>query len=207
MDSDSLRLILLIIGIILVAGIYLWERHKVKKDRKSARAALVEEHIAEQESAGVIDEHIHHDDEALSRHLNELETIVRKEDVSHEPVLDEQLEEENIGDEATVPEEPKEILMLSVVSKRKYFTGDAIMSAMRSVGLVAGESDIFYRYTNNEQDVLYAVASMVEPGVFPLADMSRFTTTGVTLFAQLPGPRSGKRIFEDMYEIEKNIHI
>lgn len=205
MDSDTLRIILLILGIMLVAGIYLWERQKMQRKRKSARAALVEEHVAEQQAADRMHGEYEFDDDVLSRHLEELETIVRKEEVVTEPLIDTELEEENIGNETPVPSEPEEILMLSVVSRRKYFTGDAIMSAMRSVGLNPGESDIFYRYTNDEQETLYAVASMVEPGFFPLADMSRFTTAGITLFASLPGPRPGKRIFEDMYETAEQL--
>lgn len=206
MDTDQLRLILLILGVIVVAAIYLWEKHKAKKERTSARAALVEEYMSESDASDELDDDIQHDEEALSRHLDELETIVRKEEAAlNDPVIDDILEEENIGDEATVPQEPKAILMLSVVSRRKYFTGDAIMGAMRSVGLEPGEADIFYRFTNNDQETLYGVASMLEPGYFPLTDMRRFTTAGITLFASLPGPRSGKRIFEDMYETAENL--
>lgn len=216
MDSDRLRLILLILGIVLIAVIYLWERFKTKSERKSARAALVEEHISEMQSAGQIDDEIQHDDEVLSRHLDELETIVRKTDTRSakmaEPVTDRSIvaessddeDEEELGYEASAPQEPQEILMLSVVSRRKYFTGDAIMSAMRSVDLHP-ENNIFYRFTSDEQQTLYGVASMMEPGVFPLKDMSRFTTSGITLFAKLPGPRPGKRIFNDMYETAERL--
>jgi cell division protein ZipA len=196
MDPDKLRIILLVLGILLIAGIFLWERHKGSSERKSRRAAIIAEHAEDISSTGHLDD-IQYDD-ALSRHLDELAGIVRDGN-------DDDLPDENVGDESTHPHEPEEILMMSVISRRKYFTGDAIMSAMRSVGLVAGEDNIFYRYSHDEQDRLYAVASMVEPGIFPLEDMRRFTTSGITLFGTLPGPRSGIRIFEDMHETAEKL--
>ncbi|OOY71959.1 hypothetical protein BOW19_05425 [Solemya velum gill symbiont] len=175
----------------MIAGIFLWERHKGSSERKSRRAALIAEHD-EDSSMPSHHEDIQHDD-ALSRHLDELAGIVREGNEGDQP-------DENVGDESTHPHEPEEILMMSVISRRKYFTGDAIISAMRSVGLTAGEDNIFYRCSHDEQERLYAVASMVEPGFFPLEDMRRFTTSGITLFGTLPGPRPGVRIFEDMCE-------
>jgi cell division protein ZipA len=74
------------------------------------------------------------------------------------------------------------------------------MSAMRVLNLVPGPLDVFYRYDENQENILFTVASMVEPGTFPIQDMSRFTTSGLTLFGRLPSARSGPEILEDMYE-------
>ena len=42
------------------------------------------------------------------------------------------------------------------------------------------------------------MASLVEPGVFPLDQMDSFSTPGITLFAQLPGPLDAMQTFEEM---------
>jgi cell division protein ZipA len=60
--------------------------------------------------------------------------------------------------------------------------------------------NIFHRYEHpgRKSRVLFSLASMVEPGHFPLDDMSGFSTPGVTLFAQFPGPRDSLATFSDM---------
>lgn len=52
--------------------------------------------------------------------------------------------------------------------------------------------------SDGSKEVLYGLASMVEPGVFPLKSMQEFSTPGLTLFTQLPGPGDGLMIFSDM---------
>ena len=42
------------------------------------------------------------------------------------------------------------------------------------------------------------MANLVEPGNFDLEKMADFSTPGLTLFAQLPGPLEGVRLFDEM---------
>jgi len=201
-DSGLLRILLIILGIALIASIYLWERFK----KNAARRARLHDDFSEGDAstldkAGVRDL-LDQNQEALSRYLDELESIVRKEDLNNEPSLTTttatDTEVTTAEEASTAPVEPQGILTLSVVSRRKFFSGDAIMSAMRSAGLEPGPRNIFYRYTPADKRILYGIASMVEPGVFPLKNMSRFTTSGITLFASLPGERAGEQILDDM---------
>ena len=76
---------------------------------------------------------------------------------------------------------------------------------MRSIGLKPGQMDIFYRFSEEDVSPLYGIANMVEPCNFPLADMIRFTTSGLVLFAQLPGIRAGREILEDMLETAEQL--
>lgn len=196
MDSTLLRILLIILGIALILSIYLWERMKSRRVRSKAIGDRADK---DNDFSDNKDDLLMQDQEALSRYLDELEAIVRKEESSAERKLGEEAAiEQNAQDEPEAPGEPQTILTLSVVSRRKFFSGDAIMSAMRSAGLEPGPRNIFYRYTPGEKRILYGIASMVEPGVFPLKNMSRFTTSGITLFASLPGEQSGQQILDDM---------
>ncbi len=42
------------------------------------------------------------------------------------------------------------------------------------------------------------MASLVEPGTFPVKAMDEFDTPGLALFTQLPGPGDSLAIFSDM---------
>ncbi len=98
------------------------------------------------------------------------------------------------------PDLPTKIIQLNVIPHEELFYGDDIQSASYKVGLEPGEMNVFHYYgdAQEKQQPIYSMASMVEPGTFPLDDMDSFSTPGVTLFSQLPGPKDGLTIFADM---------
>jgi cell division protein ZipA len=94
---------------------------------------------------------------------------------------------------------PDLILQINVRAKKTPFNGTAIEKAMHETGLLLSDQSIYQRLSSDgSKKVLYSVASMVEPGIFPAKDMSDFVTPGLTLFTQLPGPSDGMMIFSDM---------
>ncbi len=94
---------------------------------------------------------------------------------------------------------PDLIIQINVRAKRAPFEGPAIEKAMQETGLRLCDLAVYQRLaTDGSHKVLYNVASMVEPGVFPVKAMAGFTTPGLTLFAQLPGPGDSLMIFSDM---------
>ncbi len=96
---------------------------------------------------------------------------------------------------------PVLILQLNIVaSQAEGFAGNAILRASKEVELEYGEFNIFHRFADpaKKGHVLFSMASMVEPGSFLLKEMSSFSTPGLTLFCQLPGPKDGVAVFADM---------
>jgi FtsZ-interacting cell division protein ZipA len=191
MESSKLRFLILALGILFVAAIYLWERYK------SAHA----QHLRRKKAQRKIEyregrDSLHH---SGGNDDNPEVVVVREEqhpspaEVKQPPGDISQLEKVKIER----PAQPQEILSLSVASRRKFFTGDAIVSAMHAADLSPGPMDIYYRYNGAEQ--LFAVVSMVNPGTFP-QDMSRFRSPGLSLIATLPGSLDGEEILEAMYE-------
>lgn len=105
---------------------------------------------------------------------------------------------------------PDLILQINIVARGEPFTGEQIQAAMEQVEMRAGEHDIFHRYDNRatkgkRPKVLFSLASLVEPGHFPLKKMADFSTPGLTLFAQLPGPRDGLLIYSDMLYVAERL--
>ena len=102
----------------------------------------------------------------------------------------------------TAPDLPVKIVQINLVAKGDRFEGNDILRAAYDTGLEAGEMQIFHRYPPGKQageaPVVFSMASMVEPGIFPLDDMSEFSTPGLTLFARLPGPMDGLAVFADI---------
>ena len=103
-------------------------------------------------------------------------------------------------DQPSESEIPTMILQINVVAKDEAFEGLDIMRSVQGLNLAAGEMQIFHRRdgANHNGSVLFSMASMVEPGVFPLESMETFKTPGLSLFAQIPGPQDGLTVFSEM---------
>lgn len=93
---------------------------------------------------------------------------------------------------------PAKLLQISIVARGAFLEGEDILDAAEELGLRASRLRILHRVDPATNEVVYSVASMIEPGTFPLHDMGDFATPGVTLFLQLPCSIDGSAAFEDM---------
>lgn len=109
-------------------------------------------------------------------------------------------DDRDLQDELELENVPGMILQINVVAGKEPFTGNEIMRVTRDVDLVHGDMNIFHRFASEPgtSRVIFSMASMVEPGIFPLDRMDQFTTPGLVLFGQLPGPKDGLAAFSDM---------
>ncbi len=215
MESGLLRLILLFLGIAFLVSIYLWDRSRRNRDSIQAKPRITPEMDIvsdDQESEDTPWDLESRDSENIEQELEHLDTIVADDrelpDGSAEetsfiktnlPFVEQQELFSFSADEASPVDVPIKILQINLVAKRDGFAGPAIMEAVKASGLAVSEIKIFHRYTKDgSQKTLFNVVSMVEPGIFPIEKMEDFTTPGLMLFAQLPGPEDGLAVFSDM---------
>ena len=99
---------------------------------------------------------------------------------------------------ATAPPRQK-ILALRLVgaAASARFPGDALRAALDAEGLVFGRYHIFHRELDDQQ-LLFSVASLIEPGSFELRDMAQQEFPGVSLFAVLPGAVPGTQVLDEL---------
>ena len=208
MEPDVLRLILLAFGAIMVVSIYIWDRYKRNRWRASKTNA------AQQRKQPVFDQQPVDDDTAevvVDMHEPEPEPLVLSE---HDTVLAVDVEPEGMldlnfhtfpendyvhGDPALLDDLPTMVLQINLQSRGAAFHGEQIIKAMKEVGLYFGDMDIYHRFMDeNNGAVLFSVASMIEPGTFPIDKMGEFRSRGLVLFSQLPGVQDGMAIYSDM---------
>lgn len=202
MDSAELRFLILALGVLFVAALYLWERHKSSHAQHNRRKRF--QNMIDSRGDGDSD-----DSPGDTEVKPEIMTIRNMEHPAYSQEVRQQEaagSHHESGEEVDIepPPHKEEILSFSVASRRKFFTGDAIASVMHAANLSRGPMDIYYRYSSDGSEILFAVASMVEPGSFP-QDMSRFRSSGLSLFARLPGSLDGVVIFDEMYEASRLI--
>ncbi|MEW8297006.1 MAG: cell division protein ZipA [Candidatus Thiodiazotropha sp.] len=150
------------------------------------------------------------DTELLDQGIEEIGSVEVAEDEPHELELSAEGEPASMEPEQqdlfgfSAREEspvdvPVLIIQINLRARAEPFAGPAIQKAMQDTGLVLSELSIYQRLASDGSDKpTFNLASMVEPGVFPKQDVEAFTTPGLTLFTQLPGPGEDMAIFSDM---------
>ncbi len=113
-------------------------------------------------------------------------------------------------DDTTVATPAERLLIVSVVAaKGDHFSGPALLKGFEHNKLHYGDKAIYYRMTARagEARPVFGVANMVKPGTFPASDMESFSTPGLTLFLQLPGPLEGLEAFDDFVHTAERLAV
>jgi cell division protein ZipA len=216
MDPNLLRFILFVIGVLFLFGIYYWETKRRRKQSHQARVRQIPELGDFNEPlfnrTRSVDERNQAEPENLDDELEQLSAEVEEtggEEIMADSVespkqpLPPEGEQQDLfgfsAKEESPVDVPSKIIQLNLIAKQGEFSGSQIEQAAMASGLQQGEMQIYHRYSSGGgQRATFNMASMVEPGFFPFKDMSGFSTPGLTLFAQLPGPEDGLAIFSDM---------
>lgn len=215
MDRDTVRLILLVAGVILLTGIYLWGRYK--RPLLDFLAGRRGPDPAGQEEADEIEEPDPYRDEVR------IENVARRKephlsglDVTDSEAYDLELiteTSEPAGQSATdqpVPDDAPDsapfLIQVSVVAgPGRFFQGPELKQALLDVDLLFGDMGIFHRYDPNLTETQFSVASLVEPGTFPIDDMSHFTCPGIILFFQTARAANPLSIYDDLVNTSREL--
>ncbi len=109
-----------------------------------------------------------------------------------------------------------EPLVLSVsvfAEEEESFSGLEIKEALEAEGLLHGAMHIFHFHDPDKKDVsenddaVFSVASVLEPGFFDLEKLDEMQTPGLMLFCQLPGPLSGEDALEVMLDKGRGLAV
>ena len=172
---DGLRWWLLIFGLVVVAGVYLYTRYQ----RKQAADSPQQDLFADRKEPAIPSQ--------------------RKEPVLS-PGIDDELEDEEADDGQDEPPPAQKIVTLRIVARNNgSFAGDDLVLSLRGIGMRHGKFGIFHRHEgNDESKVIFSAASLVEPGSFDLANIKDQEIPGISLFMVLPGPVEGAEGFDLM---------
>lgn len=116
-----------------------------------------------------------------------------------------ELEAETLPPETSPQKSPLIVALFIHAKAGQKFAGEDIFAAMNRIGLQFGKMDIFHHYgleqasEANEASV-FSVANLVEPGTFDAINPESFSTPGLVVFMQLPGPLDGRVAFELMLD-------
>ncbi len=193
---ENIRSILLLVGVVIILGIYLFARLKTLRQSPSRRdrpktAARHRKAVPGLDSFGV-DERA----DSVIDDVGELFPDTRPAG----------LEETVIAAPARNPQppvSPDRVFSLFVTAPPGVpFRGPMLLGAMTNARLVFGDMQIFHRIEtlDGTQKTLFSVANIREPGTFDPAAMENFSTAGVALFMQVRPGVDAVWAFEAMVE-------
>ncbi len=172
----AVRILLVIIGVLVLAGMMWWERqssipHK-RRDRDIVEGMDLTLHVEGEEP--FVD---------FSELGGLTATGVASVDTPSEslPVLEEKI-----------------VVINLVAPTDQPYAGIDVLTALQGARLVYGEMSIFHHRVKTHHRPVFSMANLVEPGTFHPPSMDRFITPGLTLFMSLPCHVSGTHAFEQM---------
>jgi len=190
---DGLRWLLLLFGLFVVVGVYLYsrrERDGKLPSKRAPRIDRVEPSLNGSSATSDVElqeeQYVDHDDETDDSYLGD------------HPDRD--------SPEETPSPRQKIVTMRLVAKKHGAFAGDDLILNLRAAGMRHGKFGIFHRYQgDDEKKVVFSAASLVEPGSFDLENVKDQKIPGISLFMVLPGPLDGCKAFDLMMEAGRTL--
>ena len=201
MDTSTLRWILIVVGIVIVASIFLFGNPEKKRkpkasrldegDKRSARsrrkgAAMRREPTLEGGAAGSVGEP-GADDLGEARGQGEL-AIDAPTTLQTGPKAAPQAASRPRPRKPAGPPPEKIVSLFLLARDNHVITGADLLQATVSTGMEFGDMDIFHRVPEGSDRPVFSLANAAKPGYFERDAWNTFETNGLALFMTLPGP-------------------
>ena len=187
MDVATFRWVLIIVGLLIVAGILLFgnpnrqKKPRASRKRKRSRASRLVPTLGASDSGAEAAA-------APEGEAQQAEFDIGEEGATQDGAPD--------GAPATPSKPagppPDHIVTLYLLARDNHrITGVDLLDAAIKSGLVFGEHDIFHRGHDGDDEPVLSMANLTNPGFFDKEAWNTLETIGVTLFMTLPGPAKG----------------
>jgi len=208
MDISTFRWILIIAGIVIVAGIFLFgnpdRKRKARASRKRVHAQRVRREPAldsdhQEPGEGDADENSRQAELAIGLSDNEGGDPDRHFDKRIEPRLD------NTPKAPAAPLPDRIITLFLQARDNHIITGVELLDASLKSGLVFGSHDIFHRIHEEDVEPVFSMANLTKPGSFDKEAWNTMEIRGVTMFMTLPGPRNALDAWDSMLATSRRL--
>jgi cell division protein ZipA len=190
MDISTFRWILIIVGIAIVAAIFLFGNPERKR---KPRASRKQNRMTRKRFEPV-----------MSAQENKSESELIGEDQGELAI-----EEASVTEEESLPPlgpPPDKIICLFLQARDSHrISGVDLLDAALKSGMVFGERDIFYRVMDESEEVIFSMANLEKPGSFDKTAWNSLETKGVTMFMTLPGPMSSLDAWDALLATSRRI--
>ena len=191
---ESLRLILLLVGVAFVLGLYGWIRFK-QGARKVTSAQRTRPDVFEE---------VRSDDpgsDELDAELARMGRLVAEKEEPPESEVRPESASQPRTQTSSAEISGEQLIVISIMAPAdKPFSGASLIRTLRHNRLRYDGQKFYHRDISqgDEPRPVFTVANAVNPGGLPGSAEQEFNSPGITLFLQLPGPMDGLKAFDDM---------
>jgi cell division protein ZipA len=220
LSATDLRIIIAVIGVVILAGIYLFGRPRKpgqgkrvvprRRDDPRIEPMLGETGDVPRETAGSATPQQGELDVALKRELDRLGATMsadRAGGAEAEAVPPPKAPASSAGQRPQEFPVDRIVTLFVAAPEGETFGGGDIVVAAEKAGLRFGAMHIFHRLAEGRPEAgpIFSMANMIKPGYFDMARIAELDTPGVTFFATLPGPVSALDAWEAMLPAAQRI--
>lgn len=201
---DLLRLTLVIVGLVIIIGIYFKFRSPSDdSSNPNLKDAEVDNNLTS-DNDDLIPVLTPIDDEPDSSDFDVLSQVISGRDRFEEYSKSSEDNSFTAAEDSAETGAASLLIVLNIMSaKEQLFAGEDIQAVMTSVGLTHGEHKI-YHYMKNDEAV-FSIANAIEPGYFDLDALGDIATPGLAVFMQLPGPVECRQALDTLLEVSKGL--
>jgi len=206
--STNLRWILIIVGIAIIAGIYLFGARDKKRKPRASRKRVHARRVRQEPAldAGQADEDGHGQDaESMQAELaiDDTQEKMFRVDPRFEDEIEPARDDER---KIALGPPPEKIVTLFLQARDKHIiTGVQLLDASLKSGLIFGSHDIFHRIHEEDVEPIFSMANLIKPGTFDKTAWNTMEVKGVTMFMTLPGPRNALDAWDSMLATSRRL--
>jgi len=201
METSTLRWIIIVIGLLVLASIFLFgnpdKKRKPRASRKKEKPGKERKEPTLDEQTPV--EPVTDDSEQEERPAPEFRSepdqgdlLIEAEEAKPEP------EPRRPRRPAGPP--PEKIKSLFIMARDNHMiNGAELLQAAIKTGMEFGDMDVFHRVPEGSDKSIFSMANAAKPGHFDRDAWNTFETNGVVLFMTLPGPVSGLDAWDSLF--------
>ena len=211
MDISTFRWILIIAGIALIAGIYLFGVRDRKRKPRASRKRIHTQRVRKEpalDSTQGSDAENQDDYDDFDARQTELAIGESTDDLSAiesriEPLIEPGLDKKPKTPAAPPPE--KIITLFLQARDNHIITGVELLDASLKSGMVFGAHDIFHRMHEDDVEPVFSMANLTKPGTFDKTIWNTIEIRGVTMFMMLPGPKNALDAWDSMLATSRRL--
>ncbi|NRB72246.1 MAG: cell division protein ZipA [Xanthomonadales bacterium] len=197
METLTFRWVLIICGVLLLAGVFLFgnpnktpkkratrpkkKTRKAARERKSPMAPRTEPTLSEPETPGG-------GEGRQEPAFDAGDGATTFDDTQGELPIDAPVDEPAAPAPMAQPE--KVVVLYLRARDNRTVSGLELLEAAQKSGMEFGAMDIFHRLVEGERQPVFSMANLEQPGTFSPDSWATLSARGMTLFMGLPGPLS-----------------
>lgn len=204
MDASTFRWILIIAGLAIIAGIFLFGNPDRKRKPRASRRRSHAQRVKREPSIFSRGQEAGRDaGEDFDHEARQAELDIGEMGANGQGRIEPGLGEEPERPAAPLPD--KIVTLFLQARDNHVITGVELLDAALKSGLVFGSHDIFHRIHEEDVEPVFSMANLTKPGHFDKTAWNTLEIRGVTMFMTLPGPRNALDAWDSMLATSRRL--